>query len=86
MSADTVIQAMEQAIVALKNTWVPDVQEVKAVYALREAIKEYEVEREWIGLTDVEIQEIDEAVWDEKLWDEIRFARAIETKLREKNT
>jgi len=37
-----IIEAMQQAIAALKNTWVPDVQEVKAIDALREAIRHME--------------------------------------------
>ena len=37
-----IIEAMQQAIDALKNTWVPDVKEVKAVDALREAIRHME--------------------------------------------
>jgi len=30
-----IIEAMQQAIAALKNTWVPDVQEAKAITALK---------------------------------------------------
>jgi hypothetical protein len=102
-----IIEAMQQAIAALKNTWVPDVQEVKAVDALREAIRHMEdqpkesgcaecgckaedgwalyclkcveSQREWVGLTD---EDVDATV--------SRFARyelacAIEAKLKEKN-
>lgn len=39
--------------------------------------------REWVGLTDQEIHEIDGYEEDRKMY---RFARAIEAKLREKNT
>ena len=38
--------------------------------------------REWVGLTDEEIHEIDGYEEDRKMY---RFARAIEAKLREKN-
>ena len=43
--------------------------------------------RPWVGLTDEEIDEIDEATWDEdhKSWGIHDFARAIEAKLKEKN-
>jgi len=42
----------------------------------------------WVGLTDEEIDLIDEATWDEdhKSWGIHDFARAIEAKLKEKNT
>ena len=41
----------------------------------------------WVGLTDEEIDVIDEATWDEdhKSWGIHDFARAIEAKLKEKN-
>ena len=39
--------------------------------------------REWVGLTDQEIHEIDGYEEDRKMY---RFARAIEAKLKEKNT
>jgi len=43
--------------------------------------------RTWVGLTDEEIDVIDEATWDEdhKSWGIHDFARAIEAKLKEKN-
>jgi hypothetical protein len=43
--------------------------------------------KEWEGLTDEEIDVIDEATWDEdhKSWGIHDFARAIEAKLKEKN-
>ena len=45
-------------------------------------------QRTWVGLTDEEIDVIDEATWDEdhKSWDIHGFARGIEAKLKEKNT
>ena len=44
--------------------------------------------REWIGLTDEEIDEIDEVTWasEYQLWGIHDFSRAIEAKLKEKNT
>jgi predicted RNA-binding Zn-ribbon protein involved in translation (DUF1610 family) len=44
-------------------------------------------QREWVGLTDEEIDEIDEANWkeDHKVWGIREFARAVEAKLKEKN-
>ena len=44
--------------------------------------------REWVGLTDEEIDEIDEITWDSEyqLWGIHDFARALEAKLKEKNT
>ena len=43
--------------------------------------------KEWVGLTNKEIDGIDESTWDEdhKSWGIHKFARAIEAKLREKN-
>lgn len=45
-------------------------------------------QREWQGLTDEEIDAIDDANWDTdcKVWGIRDFARAIEAKLKEKNT
>jgi hypothetical protein len=44
-------------------------------------------QREWVGLTDDEIDYLDRASWydDHKSWDVNDFARAIEAKLKEKN-
>jgi len=107
-----IIEAMQQAIAALKNTWVPDVQEVKAVDALRQAIRHMEdqpkesgcadcgckaekgwalyclkcveSQREWVGLTNDEIAFIYCAPESDANCHV--FARAIEAKLKEKNT
>jgi hypothetical protein len=83
------IKAMKQALNALRNTWVPAVQEAKAITAfkaitaLREAIREYEVDREWVGLTDDEIAFI---YFDPQSDAHCHlFARAVEAKLKEKN-
>lgn len=55
------------------------------------AIPEAEIyKREWVGLTDEEMRECAQAMDAEPLaegWTElIKFARAIEAKLKEKNT
>lgn len=44
--------------------------------------------RTWVGLTEAEIDTIDKANWDvdDKSWGIHSFARAIEAKLKEKNT
>jgi len=45
-----------------------------------------ETQRTWVGLTDEEIKTICvENGWDSS-WQSMRFARAIEAKLKEKNT
>jgi len=80
-----IIETMQQAIAALKNTWVPDVQEVKAVDALREAIRHIENQpAAWVGLTNDEIAFI--YCNPESDANCHVFARAIEAKLKEKNT
>ena len=45
-------------------------------------------QRTWVGLTDEEIDLIDEATWEEdhKSWGIHDFARAVEAKLKEKNS
>jgi hypothetical protein len=80
-----IIEAMQQAIAALKNTWVPDIEEVRAVDALREAIRHMEDQpAAWVGLTDDEIAFI---YCDPESYASCHvFARAIESKLKEKNT
>ena len=50
----------------------------------------YEAERfkrQWVGLTDEEIDHLDEANWDDdhEVWGPKEFARAVEAKLKEKN-
>ena len=49
---------------------------------LRQAIEQAET-REWVGLTDEEIHDMNGYEEDRRMY---RFARAIEAKLREKNT
>ena len=62
----------------------------RALWELSKLGQEIEAEpkRTWVGLTDAEIDVIDDATWDEnhKSWGIHDFARAIEAKLKEKNT
>ena len=76
---------MQQALEALESD-NPDIQ-LRAAIALRQAL---ETEREWVGLTDEEIQDL--GYLSEKFdasnsewFDRWGFARAIEAKLKEKN-
>ena len=54
----------------------------------KESVKATMTKREWVGLTDEEMSEIiDEEIGFNSCWGpEEAFARAIEAKLREKNT
>lgn len=54
----------------------------------KEAVRATVAPREWVGLTDEEVSEIiDEEIGFNSCWGpEEAFARAIEAKLREKNT
>ena len=76
-------EAMQQALEALESDPISHaglVSRKQAITALRQAL---ETKREWVGLTDQEIHEIDGYEEDRKMY---RFARAIEAKLRKKNT
>lgn len=42
--------------------------------------------KEWVGLTDEEVGEIHKEWSDKVLWDKWNYERAIESKLKEKNT
>ena len=61
------------------------------VKAQRDKLREILYEREWVGLTNREIQEIadrievDEVLLKTPTW-HIRFARAVQRKLKGKNT
>jgi MFS superfamily sulfate permease-like transporter len=78
------IEAMTLALEALENfcseSWGPGKDEgEEAITALRQAIKNH---KEWVGLTDEEID-----TWDITGHESLReFVRAIEAKLKEKNT
>ncbi len=84
-------EAMQQALEALKKVITAFgsglTLQQNAITALRQAL---ETEREWVGLTDDEIQDL--SYLSEKCdasnsewFDRWGFARAIEAKLKEKN-
>ena len=91
----TLREAAQQALEALEKvtkhfTRTPStlmdsearVEAHKAITALRQAL---ETEREWVGLTDQEINSVCyKRDWTAP-WTNTTFARAIEAKLREKN-
>ena len=74
-------KAAEQAVEAIMHGGVKE--QAAAVYELRQALAESK--REWVGLTDEEIEEL--AKWADKHaapW-HLEFARAVEAKLKDKN-
>ena len=84
-------EAMQIALEALESDPISHaglVSRKQAITALRQAL---ETEREWVGLTDEEIQDL--GYLSEKFdasnsewFDRWGFAQAIEAKLKEKNT
>jgi len=95
------IEAMKQALEALEEYQAkgpPFMSCDAAVAALRTAIEQAEQQvecmcgicklgkREWVGLTEIEICDIQNADWLSDRWDIFSLARAIEAKLKEKNT
>jgi len=48
--------------------------------------KLYAAPREWVGLTDEEVYQAESGCWFLDEFDKTLFARAIEAKLRDKNT
>jgi hypothetical protein len=84
-------EAMQMALEALESDPISHaglVSRKQAITALRQAL---ETKREWVGLTDEEIQDLSylsqkiDASYSE-WFDRWGFARAIEAKLKEKNT
>ena len=95
------ISAMRQALEALRNAEVVYMEQLNAMYALQQAIAEAEKqegwvlreiyfedgepishrEPQWVGLTDHELQ-----VLDFNDPDRGKLARAVEVKLKERNT
>jgi hypothetical protein len=72
-------EAMQMALEALESDPISHaglVNRKQAITALRQAL---ETEREWVGLTDEEIEHIADSEWEEA------FVRMIEAKLLEKN-
>jgi hypothetical protein len=79
-------EAMQMALEALESDPVSHlglVHRKLAITALRQAL---ETKREWVGLTDQEINSVRYSRDWTAHWTDATFARAIEAKLREKNT
>ena len=79
-------EAMQMALEALESDPVSHlglVHRKLAITALRQAL---ETEREWVGLTDQEINSVRHNRDWTAPWTNTTFARAIEEKLKEKNT
>jgi hypothetical protein len=75
-------EAMQMALEALERYGGVDQRACDAEEALRQAL---ETGREWVGLTDQEINSVCyKRDWTAP-WTNTTFARAIEAKLREKN-
>ena len=81
------IEAMKQALEALEHShatepmWKTPIK--NAITSLRQAIEQAE-KREWVGLTEEEITALKRN--GERYISSQEFARAIEAKLKEKNT
>jgi hypothetical protein len=82
-------EAIEEAIEVLEDASAEMLMEtgdknyyIEAIAVLRQAIEQAET-REWVGLTDEEIHDMNGYEEDRRMY---RFARAIEAKLKEKNT
>jgi hypothetical protein len=94
------ISAIKQALEALRNAEVVYMEQLNAMYALQQVIAEAEKQspltREWVGLeSDEQILEISKDAWgkdklnrgrDDHRSFYIAFARAVEAKLKERNT
>jgi hypothetical protein len=79
-------ELMQQVLEALESDPISHaglVSRKQAITALRQAL---ETEREWVGLTDQEINSVRHSRDWTAHWTDTTFARAIEAKLREKNT
>ena len=94
-------EALKLALEALEKSMYPQQTQLKAIAAIKEALREhamYEVQRlgqeiqpeppqrTWQGLTDEEIILIVADCASSHQHTDIHFARAIEAKLKEKNT
>ena len=76
-------KAAEQALEALEDIFGKEKKDVGAINALRQALAQ--PEREWVGLTDEEIQAERHKLDPTAGWTYDHLARAIEAKLKEKN-
>jgi hypothetical protein len=77
---DTAIEALRQALEQPEQEPVNHIPDTTKMMGLTPS--------EWVSLTDQKIDELDEKNWgeDRKSWGIHEFARAIEAKLKEKNT
>lgn len=89
----TLRQSAEEALNALEfcagTSYITDAHDIaeEAIIQLSKALAEPEPQRQWVGLTDDEIVEIcADCSASAYRWDDINYARAIEAKLKEKNT
>ena len=79
-------EAMQMALEALESDPISHaglVSRKQAITSLRQAL---ETEREWVGLTDEEINSVRHNRDWTAPWTNTTFARAIEQALKEKNT
>lgn len=76
-------ELLQQALDALQGNWRTDESD-KAIEALRARLAQ--PEKEWVGLTDAEVEKVFFDMGQFAKIDLKTFARAIEAKLKEKNT
>jgi len=81
-------KAAEMGLEALEANLGKWAAKTPAIEALRQALAQTEQKKEWVGLTEDEVWELVNQSLSKK-WgflDEQAFAKAIEAKLKEKNT
>ena len=81
-------KAAEMGLEALEANLGKWAAKTPAIKALRQALAQTEQKKEWVGLTEDEVWELVNQSLSKK-WgflDEQAFAKAIEAKLKEKNT
>ncbi len=83
MSIIAMKQALEALELVLETDTKPKHEISKSITSLRQAIEQAE-KREWVGLTEEEITALKRN--GERYISSQEFARAIEAKLKEKNT
>ena len=76
-----------EAIVKVVRQYLPPdgIYGKEAMGKIIELVDPLPPKREWVGLTNEEIQKLQHQNWEER-WLYVEFARAIEAKLKEKNT
>jgi len=80
-------ELLQQALDALISVWNSDrtTRQVETIRAIKARLAQ--PEKEWVGLTDEEIlEEYRQSYGDDGNLTDVYFARAIEAKLKEKNT